>query len=59
MDHLTIYKLRRQYRRIALLVEEESRRRFPDSAVLARLKRHKLSLKDQLSRLDPQRSQAA
>ncbi len=55
---MLIYRTRREHRKLAHLVEAESRSRFPDLVRLSSLKRRKLAVKDRLSRLESGRFDA-
>jgi len=47
-----IYRLRRQHRRLAEVIEYESGLPVPDTARLTELKRRKLRLKDRLALME-------
>ncbi|RAK57930.1 YdcH family protein [Phenylobacterium deserti] len=54
MTHIAIYRLRNKHRQLEQELRGELARLRPDSERVLQLKRRKLSLKDQLARLEGQ-----
>lgn len=52
MDDFQIYRIKRQHRRLAEMIDYEAGQPVPDTRRLHELKRRKLALKDRLAMLE-------